>query len=119
VSEGAGVDRTEIREGRLFARGRRTSHVVAFAPTPGRYLLEGEVSLRPGERVSFALAPGQILGDVARHAELPGRELFSFPVELSAGPTEVTLSARLTGAEAPADRRFGLHLPFYLRPADD
>lgn len=119
VSEAKGVDRTEISEGGLFARGRRTSQVVAFAPTAGRYLLEGGVYLRPGERVSFALAPGQVLGDVARHTGFQGLELFSFPVKLSAGPTDVTLSARLTGAEPPEDRRFGLHLPFHLRPADD
>jgi len=116
VSEGAGVDRTEIGEEGLFARGRRTSHVEAFAPAPGRYRLEGGLYLRPGESVSFALDRRRALGEVVRHAEFPGLELFSFPMELPVGTTDVTLSARLTGSEAPGDRRFGLHLPFHLRP---
>jgi hypothetical protein len=115
VSEGVGVDRTEIRNGRLFARARSTSRVVASTPAPGRYHLEGGLYLRPGERVSFALGPGRILGVLVRHAERPGLVRFSFPLELSAGTTNVTLSARLTGRDAPQDRRFGLSLPFQLR----
>jgi len=118
VSEGAGVDRTEILEGRLFARGRAESHVVAFAPASGRYRLEGGLYLRPGESVSFALGARQ-LGSVFRHAEFPGLDLFSFPMELPVGTTDVTLSAHLTGSEPLEDRRFGLHLPFYLRAGDD
>jgi hypothetical protein len=121
VSEAGGVGMTEIRGGRLFARGRRESQLAAFAPTPGRYRLEGGLQLRPGERVSFVLAGrrGEPLGEVVRRDDSAGEERFSLTVDLWAGRTDLILVSRRTGKEAPRAPRprvFGLFLPFHLRP---
>jgi hypothetical protein len=124
VSEAGGIGMTEIRDGRLFARGRRESQLAAFAPTPGRYRLEGGLQLVPGEKVSFVLGGrrGEPLGEVVRHGDSAGEERFSFAVDLWAGRTDLTLVSRRTGREAPRARRprvFGLFLPFRLRPEGD
>jgi hypothetical protein len=121
VSEGGGVGLTEIRGGRLFARGRRESQLAAFVPTPGQYRLEGGLQLGPGEKVSFVLGGprGEPLGEVVRRGNSAGEERFSFVVGLRSGTTGLTLFSRRTGKEAPRPRRprlFGLFLPFRLRP---
>jgi hypothetical protein len=121
VSEGPGVARTEIRDGQLYAEAEREAHVVAFAREPGRYLLEGGLSLRPGETVAFVLGshPPRALGEVTRSGRPWGAEPFSIPVELPAGAADVILLSRLPDIDERDDHRsaaFGLLLPFELRP---
>jgi hypothetical protein len=136
VSESSGVEVTEIRGGRLFARARRESHLAAFAPTPGHYRLEGGLHLRRGEKVSFSLGGGraEALGEVVRRGDSAGEEHFSLAVDLRAGATDVILISRRTGTDAPRSPRsrrtgtdaprsprpriFGLLLPFHLRCDD-
>jgi hypothetical protein len=123
VSEGPGVARAEIRDGRLYAEAEREAHVVAFAPEPGRYLLEGELWLRPGETVAFVLGshPRRALGEVARGGGPWGAEPFSIPVDLPAGAANVLLLSRLPEIDERDDHRpvaFGLLLPFELRTGE-
>jgi hypothetical protein len=123
VSEGGGVGLTEIRGGRLFARGARESQLAAFAPTPGPYRLEGGLQLRPGEKVSFVAGGprGEPIGEVVRRGDTAGEERFSFDLDLRSGPTTLTLVSRRTGRKAPRAPRprvFGLFLPFHLLPDD-
>jgi hypothetical protein len=123
VSEGPGVARAEIRDGRLYAEAEREAHVVAFTPAAGSYRLEGELSLRPGETVAFVLGshPRRALGEVTRGGRPWGAEPFSIPVDLPAGAADVILLSRLPEIHERDDHRpmaFGLLLPFELRPDD-
>lgn len=121
VSEGNGVSPTEIVDGRLSATAERESRVTAFAPVPGRYRLEGTLDLRPNQAVSVAFdtTPPRVLGEVTWREGGTGASSFSWPVELSRGPTGFVLRSE-KAAIGPRRRgrplAFGLLLPFELVP---
>jgi hypothetical protein len=121
VREGAGVHRTELRQGRLFAWARQGAAVHLLVAEAGPYVLRGGLWLRPGETVAVSRAGAvvaRLSGPEAGEGELP----FALPLELPRG--RVTLELASDTAERDVggrrDRKaaaFGLFLPVLERAA--
>jgi hypothetical protein len=123
VEEAAGVEVAECREGRLFAWAEREAHLTADVPSAGTYRLAGGLWLRAGDSASILLGsrPPRLLAEVRRTAPADGAELFSVPVPLPAGRTDLTVLSRLPEMEIRRERRripaaFGLLLPIAVWP---
>jgi len=121
VREGAGVEWSEVREGRLFAWAHREAHLALGAPSAGSYRLAGGLWLRPGEAVSLVLRTPlpRLLGEIPRRGTSEGAEFFLLPVQLPPGSTDLMLLSRLPEKETERDGTrvrvaFGLLLPMSL-----
>jgi hypothetical protein len=120
ASEGEGVFRPEVRDGRLVAWARREARLVARTATAGRYVLAGRVRLRPADRLAVARgSPSRLLAEVPRSAPTEGDETFRVAFDLPAGASEVRLVSSLPEVAVPGepeDAGFALLLPFLLWP---
>ena len=122
VSEGEGVLRPEIREGRLVAWAGREARLVARTRTAGRFVLAGRVRLRPGDELHVLLgSPPRLLAGIPRTQAVEGDESFRLTVDLPAGASEILLLSSLPEAarpdESPGTRAgFALLLPVMLWP---
>ena len=122
VSEGEGILRPRLLEGRVSAPARREAHLLLRAPRPGQYILSGSIQVRPGDSVDVLLdAPPRLLARVADQGS-GGRLPLRVTVELAGGSNGMLLLSRLPERRVPGESRdtvagYEVQLPFLLWPA--
>jgi len=115
VREGSGFQRTEMRDGRVFAWSRRGAVLALIVAEPGDYALNGDLWLRSGETVTISREDA-VIGTVSRGAEGEGLEPFALTLSLPRGQTELAFGSSLEERDVGSVRyamaaAFGLFLP--------
>jgi len=115
VSEGAGLETTQIQSGREVARARRESQIVPRTARPGPHVIAGGVILRPGDGLLVLLGAAQprLIGEVEPDPRREGPTFFRFVATLGAGPNDVRIVSRLPEQRVEVDtgrRRTGFTL---------
>jgi hypothetical protein len=123
VSEGAGLETTEVRSGRRVAWARRESQIVPRTSQPGPHVIAGGAILRPGDEILVLLGAtrSRPIGEVRLDPTRDGPTFFRLVAELGAGPNDVRLVSRLPegSIRVESGRRpsgFGLVLPVAVWP---